>query len=218
MQLWSLLNPPAGTGDIAIALPSTHRIVGGATSFFGVDQTTPLGEAAINSADTGTPANVTVSSIPGAVVLDAVAANPNTTFTTTGSGQTQQYQLSVSGGAASTQITGAGSIASGAATVTMSWHLSSPNWAIIAVPINPAPTPAGTTAPSPSPSPTPPRCVGDCNGNGTVTVDEILTIVNAALGSVPLSACKAGDANGDGQITVAEILTAVDNVLNGCAT
>jgi len=61
-----------------------------------------------------------------------------------------------------------------------------------------------------------PICVGDCNGNGQVTVDEILTLVNIALGSTPLTTCQAGDANHDGQITIDEILTAVNNALNGC--
>ncbi|HEX7408022.1 MAG TPA: sialate O-acetylesterase [Candidatus Binatia bacterium] len=59
-------------------------------------------------------------------------------------------------------------------------------------------------------------CVGDCNGNGHVTVDEILTMVNIALGNANISACTAGDANKNGQITVDEILTAVNNALNGC--
>jgi predicted outer membrane repeat protein len=60
-------------------------------------------------------------------------------------------------------------------------------------------------------------CVGDCNGDHQVTVDDILTMVNIALGNTPVTACEAGDANGDGQITVDEILTAVDNALNGCS-
>ncbi|MFI5394500.1 MAG: hypothetical protein ACHQ9S_03110 [Candidatus Binatia bacterium] len=64
--------------------------------------------------------------------------------------------------------------------------------------------------------PTPVPCIGDCNGNGSVTVDEILTMVNIALGNTPLSACTAGDGNCDGRITVDEILTAVNAALNGC--
>jgi len=63
---------------------------------------------------------------------------------------------------------------------------------------------------------TPRPCVGDCNDDGTVTVDEILTMVNIALGNAPVTACEAGDANQDGQITIDEILTAVNNALNGC--
>ncbi len=59
-------------------------------------------------------------------------------------------------------------------------------------------------------------CAGDCNGDGQVTVDEILAMVNIALGNADVMGCSAGDANGDGQITVDEILTAVNNALNGC--
>jgi YVTN family beta-propeller protein len=61
-----------------------------------------------------------------------------------------------------------------------------------------------------------PTCVGDCGIDRQVTVDEILMMVNVALGNAQLSACRAGDANGDGQITIDEILTAVNSALNGC--
>jgi hypothetical protein len=59
-------------------------------------------------------------------------------------------------------------------------------------------------------------CVGDCDSGGQVTVDEILTMVNIALGDTSISACDAGDTNGDNQITIDEILTAVNNALRGC--
>ena len=62
----------------------------------------------------------------------------------------------------------------------------------------------------------PPACVGNCKGSGTVTVDDIITMVNIALGSADISACTAGDANSDHQITLDEILKAVNNALNGC--
>ena len=59
-------------------------------------------------------------------------------------------------------------------------------------------------------------CVGDCNDASTVTIDELLTMVNIALGTAAVSDCLAGDGNQDGAITVEEILTAVNNALNGC--
>ncbi len=59
-------------------------------------------------------------------------------------------------------------------------------------------------------------CVGDCNGNGEVTVNELVAMVNIALETAPLSQCRAGDSNGDGAVTVAEIVTAVSRALNGC--
>jgi hypothetical protein len=60
-----------------------------------------------------------------------------------------------------------------------------------------------------------PPCLGDCDGDGTVTVNELLTLVNIALGNLPLSACIA-DTNGDGTVTIEEIVAAVRNALQGC--
>ncbi len=75
---------------------------------------------------------------------------------------------------------------------------------------------ATSTGPQSTVTPTALPCVGDCNGDGQVTVDEILTMVNLTLNG-GTTGCPAGDANGDGVITVDEILTAVTNALNGCS-
>lgn len=61
-------------------------------------------------------------------------------------------------------------------------------------------------------------CVGDCSGDEQVTVDEIVTMVNIALGQASVSTCPAGDPSGDDQVTVDEILQAVNNALNGCGS
>jgi len=45
-------------------------------------------------------------------------------------------------------------------------------------------------------------------------VDEILTVVNIALGNAAVATCATGDANDDGQITVEEILMALNNALS----
>jgi hypothetical protein len=78
------------------------------------------------------------------------------------------------------------------------------------------PTPTTTQSVGPSATVTPGACVGDCGLDGSTTVDELLTMVNIAIGNAHVSACMAGDANRDGQITVDEILTAANNGLNGC--
>jgi hypothetical protein len=59
-------------------------------------------------------------------------------------------------------------------------------------------------------------CVGDCNGDGAVTVDEIVKMVNIALGGLDISECTAGDRDSSGTITVDEIVQAVNNALVGC--
>ena len=64
--------------------------------------------------------------------------------------------------------------------------------------------------------PTPTACLGDCNGDGEVSVDEIITAVNIALGTRPVDDCRAADGNLDQQVTVEEIVTAVNNALVGC--
>lgn len=62
-----------------------------------------------------------------------------------------------------------------------------------------------------------PSCAGDCNHDGAVTVDELLTAVNIALNGDP-AACPSCDANGDGIVTVDELVTAVGFALGGCPT
>ena len=59
-------------------------------------------------------------------------------------------------------------------------------------------------------------CVGDCNFDGIVTVDELLAGVNIALGSLPIERCPVFDVNGDGEITVNEIVAAINNAVNSC--
>ncbi len=68
-----------------------------------------------------------------------------------------------------------------------------------------------------SPGYVPPTCVGDCGGDALVTINEIITGVNIALGSAPLSQCPVFDADGNGEVTVNELIVAVNNALNGCA-
>jgi hypothetical protein len=82
--------------------------------------------------------------------------------------------------------------------------------------LTPLPTASATPTANPTATATAVPCRGDCNGDGEVTVDEILTMVNIALGNARLLDCEAADANHDGHITIDEILTAVNNALNGC--
>jgi hypothetical protein len=73
-----------------------------------------------------------------------------------------------------------------------------------------------STDATPTPTPTPGPCVGDCNGDHQVTVNELIQMVNIALGNAPLSACPVGDADGSGDITVNEIIRAVGYALTNC--
>lgn len=77
------------------------------------------------------------------------------------------------------------------------------------------PNPGDTGTPTPTPTPIG-GCAGDCNGDGQVTVNELILGVNIALGNEPSSACAGFDANGDGMVTIPELIRAVNNALEGC--
>ncbi len=59
-------------------------------------------------------------------------------------------------------------------------------------------------------------CVGDCADDGVVTVDEIITGVNIALGTMSLTECPPFDVSADGVVTVDELILAVNSALEGC--
>jgi hypothetical protein len=63
----------------------------------------------------------------------------------------------------------------------------------------------------------PSECAGDCDGDGLVTVAEVVRAVGVALGSAPLSTCEAADADVSGAVTVEEIVAALGAALDGCA-
>jgi hypothetical protein len=58
--------------------------------------------------------------------------------------------------------------------------------------------------------------VGDCNGDGSVAVNELILGVNIALETAPLSECRAFDVDDNGEVSVAELVAAVNNALIGC--
>jgi hypothetical protein len=58
-------------------------------------------------------------------------------------------------------------------------------------------------------------CIGDCDRSGEATVDELITLVNIALGNAQPSACPDGVPSGT-EVDIALIIQAVNNALNGC--
>jgi hypothetical protein len=61
-----------------------------------------------------------------------------------------------------------------------------------------------------------PRCAGDCDGNGTVGIAELVTGVEIALDQTAVDQCRAFDVDGDGRVVVYELLSAVERSLQGC--
>lgn len=61
-----------------------------------------------------------------------------------------------------------------------------------------------------------PFCLGNCNDDRAVTVDEIIVLLNIALGNTDLVACIPGNRSPDVVITIDELVGAVSGALNGC--
>ena len=80
--------------------------------------------------------------------------------------------------------------------------------AVLPVQVGAAATPTPTATP-------PPACAGDCNGDGTVAINELILGVNIALGA-PAAGCPPIDANGDGEVAINELIAAVGRALSGC--
>lgn len=78
-----------------------------------------------------------------------------------------------------------------------------------------SPTPIVTQSPSPTASPLI-ACIGDCNGDRTVTVNELVLGIGIALRGEGATRCTALDSNTDGAVTIDELIRAVGALLAGC--
>jgi outer membrane protein assembly factor BamB len=59
-------------------------------------------------------------------------------------------------------------------------------------------------------------CLGDCDGDTSVIVAELVRGVNIALQLFPLDVCPGFDRDGDGRVSIDELMAAVQNALFGC--
>jgi hypothetical protein len=67
----------------------------------------------------------------------------------------------------------------------------------------------------PTPTPASP-CAGDCSDDGQVTINEIVQMVDLALGIPSIPLCRRGDGDSNGEITIEEILRAVQSAIALC--
>ena len=131
VELWYQVAPLTGTQNIVVTLADETDAVGGATSWTGVDQITPLGTPVFAGGES-TTATAVVTSGAGQVVVDALATM-DIEQRTAGTGQTERWNLGQD------DLGGAGSSELGGATVTMSWTMDEAEfWAIGGVPLKPS--------------------------------------------------------------------------------
>lgn len=143
VEIWALVSPTVGTANVVVTLSGNTAVAAGASTFNGVNQSTPTGTFVGNSGTTfllNLTGSVTVASAPGDVVIDAqfwtdTLANP------VGAGQTSQWSSS----SLLTSALGSSSTEAGAASVTMSGSASilsalGAHWSIGAVSVKASPT------------------------------------------------------------------------------
>ncbi|OGY21383.1 MAG: hypothetical protein A2113_04320 [Candidatus Woykebacteria bacterium GWA1_44_8] len=168
IYLFRLVAPSIGTHSVVVTFSGqTSYIAAGATSWFGVHQTTPTGPFAAAHGFTSSIASVSVNSAIGEVVVDVLGAIPNPVVTA-GSNQIGRWNTTdgyTRGAGSSEQSSGP--------SVTMSWTLDPPReWAIGAVPLKPAPAPE----PPPPPAPTANIKANDLDGPITITYNTAAKI------------------------------------------
>jgi photosystem II stability/assembly factor-like uncharacterized protein len=73
-----------------------------------------------------------------------------------------------------------------------------------------------TYGPLPPPNVAPP-CAGDCNGDRAISIAELVTSVNIAIGYDSVGICPRADANDDDDVSIDELISAVAAALSGCA-
>jgi hypothetical protein len=145
VQLFYLTAPATGVHPVQVTLTGgTAWIEGGSVSFTGVDQTTPVRNIATKFGSSTSP-NLTVTSAPGNMVVDAMAIGCPGTIT---SGQTLRWLKQVN------CATGAGvaaqSTAAGAASAAMGYTTPNDWWAMIGMDVVAAGSPIASAAPAPA--------------------------------------------------------------------
>ena len=84
---------------------------------------------------------------------------------------------------------------------------------------SPSPAATATQPLTAAPSPTPTRaagCPGDCDGDGVVTIAELVLGVRIALGELDASDCPSLEITGNGAVSIDELMQALRAALFGC--
>jgi Ca2+-binding EF-hand superfamily protein len=61
-------------------------------------------------------------------------------------------------------------------------------------------------------------CIGDCNDDGQLNINELIRGVNIALGNADLATCPSFDRDGNGRVAINELIAAVTAALFGCTS
>jgi len=143
-ELWMLVNPPAGTGNVVVTLaPGSDQMAVGALVFTGVDLATPVDVPLQATTGNGKTAGITIAPVTSnAWVVDVVSVNGGVTLTMGGpAGRTLQWDRRLGG-----SVTGAGSTfgpvsPAWATTLQWTWGGNNRSWSQVAVALRPTNSP-----------------------------------------------------------------------------
>ncbi|MBI1817435.1 MAG: CSLREA domain-containing protein [Deltaproteobacteria bacterium] len=205
---------PTRTGTLTLTPTSSVTATRTATSTV----TTTASSTATPSATSSVTASATATGTPTASATlsptRTVTGLPTGSPTRTGTlALTPTSSMTATSSSTSTVTPTASSTATPSATSTVT--TSATTTATSTASATPSPTPIVSASPTSTTIPPPPLCAGDCDGSTTVTVEELITLVNIALGSAPLSACPQGVPDGV-EVDIALIIQAVNHALGEC--
>jgi subtilase family protein len=136
-EMWELLAPPQGSAAIVVRLSAGKRIVGGAVSFFNVDQSTPHGTF-ISAGGSGSTAWVKAPSAIGEFVFNIVSTNGDAGSLTPDADEAAGWNA-FTGKADGGSVRGAGITQPGSSYVVTSWELeAAKSWSVGTISLKPA--------------------------------------------------------------------------------
>ena len=211
---------PTGTASTTATVAPSHTATGAPTA-------TRTATRTPQSTATPTPPSTATSTPPSSLTSTPTPTGMASPTATVASSHTATGAPTATRTATRTpHLTATATSVSTATSTSATTATSTPPSSVTSTPSRaetPSPTPSATPTPTPTPTmPTgatstvaPPLCAGDCDGDSVVTIAELITMVNIALGSAQPSACAHGVPNG-AAVNIALIIQAVNNALNGC--
>ena len=215
IEMWYMKAPSSGTHNLVATLSGANGSIG-VTTYYNVDQTTPLGTAATNSGTTSGAGSSSVSTSTAnstQVVVDGIVVDDGNPYIgAPGSGQTQQWLVQDNSGifsSSSSTKPGTGG------TVTTTWSLANTiDWAAIGVPINPVTTGGSTSDTMSNTLTAASNGVQIQNSSGTTllsvdTINNKTTLTNAGATTSSISTSGTNWDNGGTNVETVSVTPAV---------
>ena len=144
VELWYLLDPPAGSDRVSVHLSQSKDVVAGATTYTGVNQQNPFGIVRANS-DNSNQACVTLANESAPLVVSVLAVDADVGSVVAGDNQRlgwnsgSRYQSCGSNWSESIDVIGVGASTDASPVADICQSLARrKRWALLAVPIKPA--------------------------------------------------------------------------------